>query len=269
MGGEMIDVQGNADISVMRDPNVVLAEARKAAQALMDVVSQKKRPVIINKEQYLEFEDWQTLAKFYGLAAKITKTEFVDFGGAQGYQASADVIRLSDGMVVSSGEAMCLNDEEKWSGRAKYEFVDGEKKQVGTVPVPLFQLRSMAQTRACAKALRNVLAWVVVLAGYRATPAEEMTGNEAPANGKPVVQPPQEKSDTPAPSPDGHASQHGDIISEPQSKRLYAIRKGAKYPDEKFKEWLWEKYGITDDRKIEKSDYDAICKHVQEYKANG
>jgi len=33
----------------------------------------------------------------------------------------------------------------------------------------------MAQTRAGAKAFRNRLAWVVVLAGYRPTPAEEMT----------------------------------------------------------------------------------------------
>src|SRR3990167_510149 len=33
----------------------------------------------------------------------------------------------------------------------------------------------MAQTRAGAKALRNRLSWVVVLAGYKSTPAEEMT----------------------------------------------------------------------------------------------
>jgi len=33
----------------------------------------------------------------------------------------------------------------------------------------------MAQTRAGAKALRNVLAWVAVLAGYKPTPAEEIT----------------------------------------------------------------------------------------------
>ena len=51
-----------------------------------------------------------------------------------------------------------------------------EKVSAGEVAVPLFQLRSMAQTRACAKALRNVLAWVVVLAGYRPTPAEELDG---------------------------------------------------------------------------------------------
>jgi hypothetical protein len=47
----------------------------------------------------------------------------------------------------------------------------------------------MAQTRACAKALRNVFAWVVVLAGYAPTPAEDMTGTEEKATAKP----PQEK----------------------------------------------------------------------------
>jgi hypothetical protein len=40
--------------------------------------------------------------------------------------------------------------------------------------VPLYQLASMAQTRANAKVMRNVLSWVAVLAGYKPTPAEEM-----------------------------------------------------------------------------------------------
>src|SRR3990167_8087954 len=33
----------------------------------------------------------------------------------------------------------------------------------------------MAQTRASAKALRQILAWVVVLAGFKPTPAEEVS----------------------------------------------------------------------------------------------
>jgi len=51
--------------------------------------------------------------------------------------------------------------------------------KVGDEVVPWFQLASMAQTRAGAKALRNRLAWVVVLAGYKPTPAEEMTEGTA------------------------------------------------------------------------------------------
>ena len=49
-----------------------------------------------------------------------------------------------------------MYDEKNWKGK------------------PWFQLASMAQTRAGAKALRNLLARVVVLAGYNPTPAEEM-----------------------------------------------------------------------------------------------
>lgn len=210
------------EIGVVREPKAILAEAKIAAQALMTVVSQKPKPVIMNGEQYLEFEDWQTVGKFYGLTAKVNRTAFIDLGGVKGFEAVADVIRLSDGMVISSAEAMCLNDEEKWSTRTKYEYKDildsdgkkiwvpnkgtkkgyykSEKIKVGDVPVPLFQLRSMAQTRACGKALRNVLAWVVVLAGFKPSVAEEMVGDEN-ANtennlpeGKPEVEMPKEKN---------------------------------------------------------------------------
>src|SRR3990167_2137074 len=156
---ELAEIQSSKnEIMVTRDPAVILAEAKKAAQALMTVVAQKKKPVIFNNEQYLEFEDWQTVGKFYGLSAKVIKTTFIELGGVRGYEATAEVIRVSDGMVVSSAEAMCLNDEDNWSTRTKYEWQNGKKTKIGDSPVPLFQLRSMAQTRACSKAFRNVLA---------------------------------------------------------------------------------------------------------------
>lgn len=148
------------DVAVARPPDVVLAEARRAAVALADVVKNKNKPVVFNGEQYLEFEDWQTVARFYGLTARVTRTSPIEMAGAAGFEAQAEALVIGTGQVVSAAEAMCMNDEPNWSKK------------------PLFQLRSMAQTRACAKALRNVLAWVVVLAGYKATPAEEMTGQE-------------------------------------------------------------------------------------------
>jgi hypothetical protein len=45
---------------------------------------------------------------------------------------------------------------------------------------PLYALRSMAQTRTAGKAIRSVFAWVAVLAGYSATPADEMPVDEIP-----------------------------------------------------------------------------------------
>lgn len=162
-------------LAITRAPEIVLAEAKKAAAALGDVIRGKAKPVIFNGEQYLEFEDWQTVGRFYGVTAKVVSTSPVTFGDVIGFEARAVVVR-ADGQEISAADSMCLNDEEKWSSRAKYEWVDGVRTQTGMTAVPLFQLRSMAQTRACAKALRNVLAWVVVLAGYRPTPAEEMDG---------------------------------------------------------------------------------------------
>ncbi len=171
MENEMQVYENIGDISVNRAPERVLEEARRAAKALEDVLKNKKKPVIMNGEQYLEFEDWQTVGRFYGVTARIVSTMFIEYGEVKGFEARAEAIRV-DGMIISSAEAMCLNDESNWKSK------------------PLFQLRSMAQTRACAKALRNVLAWVVVLAGYRATPAEEIQGM---INENPPIQEPQKK----------------------------------------------------------------------------
>ena len=223
--------EGRGDIQLYREPEVVLEEATRAAKALGTVLAAKTKKVMMNGEQYLEFEDWQTVGRFYGITAKVTSTEFIDYGSAQGFLAKAVALR-SDGTEISAAEAMCLNDEEKWSARTKYvyEYIlkdgsrqeeDPPKDQIvwvdnpnkpgsklpkkervanGEVKVPLFQLRSMAQTRACAKALRNVLAWVVVLAGYRPTPAEELDGMTSsepntPKEPKPPIKEPQKKQD--------------------------------------------------------------------------
>ena len=61
-----------------REPEEVLAEATKAAVALRKVVAMKKNPVIFNKEQYLEREDWGTVAKFYGCTAMSSLATFAD-----------------------------------------------------------------------------------------------------------------------------------------------------------------------------------------------
>ena len=155
-----LTIQPPDALAIQRAPELVLTEATKAAQALAQVIESKPNKCVINSKTYLQFEDWQTLGRFYGVTAKASSTKYVEFGAeyemVRGFEATADALLVSTGQVISSAEAMCLDDETKWSEK------------------PLFQLKSMAQTRACAKALRNVLAWVVVLAGYQGTPAEEM-----------------------------------------------------------------------------------------------
>lgn len=185
-------------LKIDRAPSEVLAEAQTAARALLGVINAKPKKVVFNGEQYLEFEDWQTVARFYGLTVRTLRTQSIQLGETRGFEAFAEVVHLASGAVVSAADAMCLSDEPNWSRK------------------PLFQLRSMAQTRACAKALRNALAWVVVLAGFRPTPAEELpeartearqsaTSYGGPPPGHPAAAP----TGSLLPEPDGEPRQNG------------------------------------------------------------
>lgn len=159
------------------DPKKEVAFAAECADALMEVINRKPKPVIINGERYLEFEDWQTIARFYQCTvsvdwAKPLTVKFDDSEGKQkeefiGYESRASVIDRQ-GIIRSSAEATCTITEARWKGRERY------------------QIKSMAQTRACAKALRNVFAWVVVMKGFKPTPIEEFTEYE------PIVEKPNE-----------------------------------------------------------------------------
>jgi hypothetical protein len=196
---------GQLAVTTFRKPAQVLAEAKEAADALHAIVSQKKDKVMFNGEQYLEREDWGTVARFYSCTAKTVETKYVEYGYGPdkvcGFEATAIVIDINTGIEVGRAESMCLDEEDNWGkvpvydwqdkldadgkkiwnpqgGRNKTGAYEREKVQTGEKSKPLFQLRSMAQTRAEAKALKQVFSWVVVLAGYKPTPAEEMTGHE-------------------------------------------------------------------------------------------
>ena len=54
-------------------------------------------------------------------------------------------------------------------------------------------------------------------------------------------------------------------ISEAQAKRLFAITssQSSKHNQEELKNHLWEKYGVTSSREIDKANYQAICDWVE------
>jgi hypothetical protein len=93
-------------------------------------------------------------------------------GRSFGFEARVEA-RTLDGRVIGAAEAMCTRNERRWKSADDYA------------------IRSMAQTRATSKALRGPLGFVVTLAGYQATPAEEM-----PAD---AVQPPVASAETEPP----------------------------------------------------------------------
>ena len=72
----------NVSMVVDRAPVEVLAEAHIAARALQDLVSKKAKRAVFDGEQYLEFEDLQTLGRFYRVTARQAgDSEFVTSEG--------------------------------------------------------------------------------------------------------------------------------------------------------------------------------------------
>jgi hypothetical protein len=147
----------NKTLAVTRkqSPKQITNFGVRASKQLMEIVSQTNWTVNIQGNKYLRFEGWQTVGKFFGYTVKTEDTKYVEFGEVKGFEAKS-VILDQNGLVIGGAEAICMNDEKNWQGK------------------PLYALKSMAQTRASAKAFRQILSWVVVLAGYNPTPAEEI-----------------------------------------------------------------------------------------------
>lgn len=156
------------DISLTIDPEIKLEQATRAAKLLKHAMMQKKKPFILNDEIYPELEDWEMCGQFFGCTARIISDRYVTEYGAVGFEATATINRIKDGNEVGRATAMCLMDEDRWSGK------------------PLYAIRSMAQTRACSKAFRLVFAWILVLAGYKPTPADEITQEMLDESKKPA-----------------------------------------------------------------------------------
>ena len=59
----------------------------------------------------------------------------------------------------------------------------------------------------------------------------------------------------------------GDVISEPQRKRLYAIAMGAGMEKDYFKEWLMFTFDYASSKDILRSSYEEICSEAESWKA--
>jgi hypothetical protein len=210
---DMTDNKDNNIVVRKQTPKQITNFGHKAAKQLIDIVKQNSQwSLKIQNNDYLRFEAWQTLARFFGYTIKTEKTNFIELGEASGFEATSSVLD-STGMVIGGAEAVCMNDEKNWKDK------------------PLYALKSMAQTRASARALRQILSWVVVLAGYKPTPAEEI-GLEVEEDIK------REKQID---------SWNGGVerpASESQKKMIFAVAKQKGLDTEKVKETIKEYFKI-------------------------
>ena len=148
-------------------PQNEISQSKEMANDLMSVVEEKKLYVQIKNRKYLRVEAWQLLGRFCRLWGRITESKPVELWDHRGFESTAEIINEA-GEVISSAAAVCMDDEDNWMNK------------------PIFELKSMSQTRALSKAFRIALGFIVSLAGYETTPSEEMQSHQANASSQSV-----------------------------------------------------------------------------------
>jgi hypothetical protein len=152
-------------------PHEMLAQASEIATALSRMVEQQhlySEIEVYDKKlgrkvtrKYLQVEAWMTIGRMDNVVARESHPPVRNDDDS--YEAEVELVRLSDGMVIGRASALCgAKGDAPWDTR------------------PIHQRRSMAVTRATSRAFRQQYAWIVTLAGYEPTPADEMPRDEEP-----------------------------------------------------------------------------------------
>lgn len=133
------------------NPNDIM----KFATNLKELIVQNRLSTPIQGKQYVNVEGWQIAGAFTGTLPIVEKVEDLSVGNHYKYRAEVS-LQDKEGNKVGYGVAICSNKEK---GKQRFDE---------------YAVASMAQTRAVGKAYRMKLGWLLKIAGYETTPAEEM-----------------------------------------------------------------------------------------------
>jgi hypothetical protein len=153
---ELAPIEPDEIILFTGNPAERMRQMQETAAILAEPV-RARHVVKIGSTEHVRVEGWTMLGALLGVHPYLVWSRVVLDPENQtlGWEARVEA-RTITGQTVGSAEAECLYTEKNWSDRDDYA------------------LRSMAQTRATSKALRQPLGFVITLAGFDPTPAEEM-----------------------------------------------------------------------------------------------
>lgn len=127
------------------------------AKDLKKVIVEQKLYATIQGKNYALVEAWQFCGGVLRVLPVVESLKDLSTDNIVKYRAKVNLVRLENNEVVGCGIAICTNKE-----KGKQYFDE-------------YAIASMAQTRAVGKAYRNAFGWLMKMAGYEATPAEEMS----------------------------------------------------------------------------------------------
>lgn len=141
------------------DPVEIVEKSSAVAKALADILGRQNLYKRIGDKNHVLVEGWTLLGSLLGVFPVLESCHHVEVEGVLGFRAIVNA-QTRSGDVVGRAEAYCMRNEKRWANAETYAVA------------------SMAQTRATSKALRLPLGFIVQLAGYESTPAEEIPDNE-------------------------------------------------------------------------------------------
>jgi len=150
-------------------PSGVIQKASVVAAELAKIINDRKLYTTISGRKFVQVEGWETLGAMLGVLPREVPPVLRHEDGT--YEAVVELVRVGDQAIIGRGSAICGVDEKTWANRPEYAR------------------RSMAITRATGKAYRLAFSWIMTLAGYQPTPAEEMDSVIVEGEAREVRQP--------------------------------------------------------------------------------
>lgn len=184
MSNDFVEAQESAELSVIQERKGTLVNASALATDVAKIVRANglSKRFGASPKEHVFIEGWSTIARVNNEQPHTKVEQIIKNGDEEIIHAKGWLTSL-DGKTVSEADGYCSTEEQNWKGK------------------PFYARASMAQTRALGKAMRLRHSWVMVMAGFSPTPAEEMDGVEpktvqatvkdAP---KPIQQPVQQKA---------------------------------------------------------------------------
>ena len=127
--------------------------ATKVAASLKNVIQSQDLAVKIGPSEYVTAEGWEVLGTMLGCTPYVESVEEIPTDHKHKFMYKATVSIRQGDTILSRASAMAERNNMQKDRPSVY---------------------SMAQTRALGKAYRMALSWIVKMADYEPTPAEEM-----------------------------------------------------------------------------------------------
>lgn len=146
------------------DDRLIVAE--RVATSLAKVIEEQNLSVDIKGNSYVTVDGWNTLGTMLGCSPITRDVEDV-----------TELLKTNNKERVYKATVSIMKGEHELSRAFAIASTKKEGKY-GPYYVEPFAAYSMAQTRAIGKAYRVAFSWIIKMAGYESTPAEEMPEKE-------------------------------------------------------------------------------------------